>query len=355
MPNQEIRSFRRRTLALLNLFWGLSKGADYKTLNLCSLKINQARSLEGILREVGGCLKALLNYKMFAFAVQDEEKLTAWVDPRLSHPALQNILKKDFSRTEALEIRPLRQETEAPGAPVAFEPAELLSYVLLDGACVARLYVLPNRRLFAYHDEILQTLIKTLGVALSHRMTVQRLENAAAVDPLTNCYNRRGLDRQLAHQVANAHRYGQEVSLIIFDLDHFKQVNDRCGHQAGDRVLQEVAATVLSTIRKGDYLARYGGEEFVVILPQTKKSHAMELAERLRSKIEKLVVGLPEGRSLSVTASFGVSAVHGDLDEAGLLREADVMLYKAKAAGRNTVMPGLKLCRTAAGQRETAR
>jgi diguanylate cyclase (GGDEF)-like protein len=81
----------------------------------------------------------------------------------------------------------------------------------------------------------------------------------------------------------------------------------------------------------------------------------MELAERLRAKIEKLAVGLPDGRNLSVTASFGVSAIHGDLDEAGLLREADAMLYKAKAAGRNTVMPGLKLCRTTAGKRETAR
>jgi diguanylate cyclase (GGDEF)-like protein len=355
MPNQETRSFRRHTLALLNLFWGLKKGADYKTLNHYSLKINQARSLEGLLLELGGCLKALLNYKMFAFAMQDEEKLTAWVDPRLGRPALQNILQKDFSQTGALEIRPLRQGMEALRAPVTFQTTDLLSYVLLDGACVARLYVLPNRHMFAYHDEILQTLIKTLGVALSHLMTVKRLENAAAVDPLTNCYNRRVMDRQLAHQVANAQRYGQEASLIMFDLDHFKQVNDRFGHQAGDRVLQEVAATVLGTIRKGDYLSRYGGEEFVVILPQTKKSHAMELAERLRSKIENLTIGLPEGRSLSVTASFGVSALRRDLDEAGLLREADTMLYKAKAAGRNTVMPGLKLCGAAARWKETVR
>ena len=355
MPNHQTRSFRRHTLALLNLFWGLKKGADYKTLNHYSLKINQARSLEGILLEVGGCLKALLHYKMFAFAMQDEEKLTAWVDPRLGRPALQTILQKDFSRTDALEIRLLGQKTESLCAPVTFQAADLLSYVLLDGASGARLYVLPNRRLFAYHDEILQTLIKTLGVALSHLMTVKRLENAAAVDPLTNCYNRRVLDRQLVHQVANAQRYRQEVSLIMFDLDHFKQVNDRFGHQAGDRVLQEVAATVLATIRKGDYLARYGGEEFVVILPQTKKSHAMELAERLRSKIENLAIDLPDGRRFSVTASFGVSAVRRDLDEAGLLGEADTMLYKAKAAGRNTVMPGLKLCETAGRRRETVR
>ncbi|MFZ2041465.1 MAG: GGDEF domain-containing protein [Desulfobacterales bacterium] len=348
MQNQPTRSFHNRALALLNLVWGAKKGSDYKVLNHYILKINQTRSLEGILLEVGGCLKALLNYKMFAFAIQDAEKLTAWVDPRVSRSALKNILQKDFSQTDNLDVCLLRQEPEALSALVTFNAADLLSYVLLDGECAARLYVLPERRMFAYHQEILQTLVKTLGIALSNLMTVKHLENAAAVDPLTNCYNRRVLDRQLTHQVANAHRYGQEVSLIMFDLDHFKQVNDRYGHQAGDRVLQQVAETVLGSIRKGDYLARYGGEEFVVILPETKKLRAMELAERLRAKIANLVVGLPDGRSLSVTASFGVSAIRQDLDETGFIREADTMLYKAKAAGRNTVMPSLKLCSAAA-------
>ncbi|MFO7494510.1 MAG: GGDEF domain-containing protein [Desulfobacterales bacterium] len=354
MQNQPTKSLRNRTLALLNLIWGAKKGADYKTLNHYILKINQARSLEGILLEIGGCLKALLNYKMFAFVVQDEEKLTAWIDPRVSRPVLKNILRKDFSHTDNLDICLLQQDTKALPAFVAYNDADLLSYVLLDGECAARLYVLPNRRMFAYHQEILQTLVKTLGIALSNLMTVKHLENAAAIDPLTNCYNRRVLDRQLTHQVANAHRYAQEVSLIMFDLDHFKQVNDRYGHQAGDRVLQIVAETVLGAIRKGDYLARYGGEEFVVILPETKKSRAMELAERLRSKIANLAIGLPDGRSLSVTASFGVSAIRRDLDEAGFLREADTMLYKAKAAGRNTVMPSLKLCNAAARLHEPA-
>jgi diguanylate cyclase (GGDEF)-like protein len=355
MPNQPTRSFRHRTLALLNLVWGAKKGADYKTLNHYILKISQANSLEGILLEVGGCLKALLDYKMFAFAVQDEDKLTAWVDPQVSRPGLKNILQKDFSQTDTLDIRLLRQAPEAFSPLVAFNATDLMSYLLLDGQCAARLYVLPNRRMFAYHQEILQTLIKTLGIALSNLMTVRHLENAAAIDPLTNCYNRRVLDRQLTHQVANAHRYGQKVSLIMFDLDHFKQVNDRHGHQAGDRVLQKVAETVLGAIRKGDYLARYGGEEFVVILPETKKLRAMELAERLRVKIATLAIGLPDGRSLTVTASFGVSAIRPDLDEAGFLREADSMLYKAKAAGRNTVMPGLKLCGAAMRRRETVR
>lgn len=344
MQKQLSSSFRNHTLALMNLVWGIKKGVDYKTLNHYILRISQARSLEGILLEVADCLKELLNYKMFAFVVQDEASLTAWVDPRMGRQALKNIVRKDFSNTADLNVCLLRQKTEARPGMVTFRTEDLLSYMLMDGDCAARLYVLPNRRMFPYHQEILQSLTKTLGIALSHLMNVKRLENAAAIDPLTNCYNRRVFDRQLTHQVANAHRYGQDVSLIMFDLDHFKQVNDRYGHQAGDRVLQKVAETVLNSIRKGDYLARYGGEEFVVILPETKKSRAMELAERLRSRIENLDIRLADDSSLAVTASFGVSAIREDIDEAGFVEEADRMLYKAKAGGRNTVMPGLKLC-----------
>ena len=129
----------------------------------------------------------------------------------------------------------------------------------------------------------------------------------------------------------------------MFDLDHFKSVNDQFGHLVGDLVLKQVAEAVHLKIRKGDYLSRYGGEEFVLVLPDTRRTRAMELAERLKLVIGALRIKTPEGDTVKITASFGVAALKKDDDREGLIKKADDMLYKAKAAGRNKVMPQIKL------------
>jgi diguanylate cyclase (GGDEF)-like protein len=126
----------------------------------------------------------------------------------------------------------------------------------------------------------------------------------------------------------------------MFDLDHFKAINDTYGHLGGDEVLKEVSRLVHRNIRTEDIFARYGGEEFIAILPETDQIHAIELADRLRRKI--LALRIPFNNStIRVTASFGVAQLGADADIEKLVNDADSMLYKAKFNGRNTVMPGL--------------
>lgn len=147
-------------------------------------------------------------------------------------------------------------------------------------------------------------------------------------DPLTGVNNRRAFDDALAMQFALLHRYDTEFSLVMFDIDHFKQVNDELGHLEGDRVLRQFAQLVDESVRDTDVVARFGGEEFVVILPQTDLAGACTFAERLRRKIEQL---------FSFTVSGGVAvALDGDTPDS-LVGRVDAALYHAKSAGRNCV------------------
>jgi diguanylate cyclase (GGDEF)-like protein len=169
-------------------------------------------------------------------------------------------------------------------------------------------------------------------------MNIKKLETQAVIDPLTGCYNRRALNSYLEHDIANVHRYSGDLSVIMFDIDHFKGVNDSHGHQAGDSILREISRMVQSKIRRSDYLARYGGEEFVLVLRNTQYSYALELAERLRVMLEGSRISL--GReTIGITASFGVASLRAGSDRERLLAEADAMVYRAKASGRNKVMP----------------
>lgn len=147
-------------------------------------------------------------------------------------------------------------------------------------------------------------------------------------DPLTGAFNRRALDEVLASQFAMRSRYGSIFSIVMFDIDHFKDVNDQHGHLRGDQVLQEVARFLDDSVRETDVIARYGGEEFVIVMPETGLEGASLFAERTR-----------EGAAtrLTVTLSGGVTeALDGDSSETMVAR-VDAALYRAKDAGRNRV------------------
>ncbi len=147
-------------------------------------------------------------------------------------------------------------------------------------------------------------------------------------DPLTGVQNRRGLDDALSAQMALLHRYEVRFSLVLFDIDHFKQINDQRGHLRGDELLRNLAAKLDESARETDYVARYGGEEFVVVMPQTDLFGACIFAERMRKAV---------AQQLPLTVSGGVAeALDGDSAES-LLARADEALYAAKAGGRNCV------------------
>ncbi len=163
----------------------------------------------------------------------------------------------------------------------------------------------------------------------------QKLMALNMIDALTGVNNRRSLETHLKEEVERHKRYGHPLSLIMFDIDHFKAVNDRYGHQCGDYVLQKIAEVIRSAIRTEDVLARYGGEEFCCLLPETSVSAAQILAERFRTKIAGHVFEFQK-ENIRVTISLGVSSMNAATPSAEtLLKKADDGLYVAKNKGRN--------------------
>lgn len=168
---------------------------------------------------------------------------------------------------------------------------------------------------------------------------IAQLRHASDTDFLTGLLNRRAFSEQATGLLAQARRHGWPVALVVFDLDHFKRINDQHGHPAGDAVLRAVADVASTQVRRGELLARHGGEEFVLLAVDCRADEARQLAERLRQTLADAPIALPNGGTLHVTSSFGLAWVEArriaDLDT--LYREADGALYRAKSAGRNRV------------------
>ncbi|PDS80223.1 PleD family two-component system response regulator [Rhizobium sp. L43] len=172
------------------------------------------------------------------------------------------------------------------------------------------------------------------------RASVKQTIELAVTDPLTGLYNRRYLDNHLNVLFNRSMARGRPLSVLITDIDRFKQVNDTYGHDGGDEVLREFANRVRSTIRGADLACRYGGEEFVVVMPDTSPEIAATVAERLRAAIESAPFMLKHaGQALNVTASFGIaSRIATVLTPDQLMKQADLALYEAKNTGRNRVV-----------------
>lgn len=168
---------------------------------------------------------------------------------------------------------------------------------------------------------------------------LEQLYSASVTDALTGARNREYLDSLLTTELSYARRHGNAVSFVIFDLDHFKNVNDTYGHPVGDSVLCQVAEAVRSQLRLEDVLCRYGGEEFGIVLRSIDLTGAHAMGERIRKIIEQLKVK-HENLELTVTASVGCSsrAEKNDITPAEMIARADARLYRAKRAGRNRVV-----------------
>jgi diguanylate cyclase (GGDEF)-like protein len=164
----------------------------------------------------------------------------------------------------------------------------------------------------------------------------RRLVELAIKDGLTAAFNRRFFDIRLIEEIERARRYSHELSLILLDIDLFKALNDRFGHQFGDEALKSLVSVCQGAVRTTDIVSRYGGEEFCVILPETGIAEAAASAERLRQAVETRIVSAL-GKEAKMTISLGVSAIRPNDDSAALLERADAGLYAAKAAGRNRV------------------
>ncbi len=179
-------------------------------------------------------------------------------------------------------------------------------------------------------------LVSTLAFILANRTEAQRLELEllATRDPLTGIYNRRAMTQELSIAVEANKRQQSPVSLIIFDLDNFKSINDKHGHAEGDRVLVNFASLISQSTRQIDRFFRYGGEEFVLLLPAVRTSELSAIAEKLRLKISNEL----RSAGVVVTVSLGAAPLRADEDWQDWLRRADAALYAAKTSGRNRVI-----------------
>jgi diguanylate cyclase (GGDEF)-like protein len=191
--------------------------------------------------------------------------------------------------------------------------------------------------------DLLEHMAAVTALCVDNAANRARLRRDGLTDALTGVANRRFFERRLQEEISLWRRHGANLSCLLVDIDHFKQINDRYGHLVGDRMLQGVAQTLSTGLRSSDVLARYGGEEFALLLPATDSRQAGEIAERLRGAIEDAVA--PPGSSVPLTVSIGLASL--DNMQRQLLREppgpwllqrADQALYQAKAQGRNRVV-----------------
>jgi two-component system, cell cycle response regulator len=184
-----------------------------------------------------------------------------------------------------------------------------------------------------------RSLERSLRYALKLGETLEALRRLATRDELTGLLNRREYDRVLAEEEDRAERFGNTLALVIVDLDRFKSINDLHGHPAGDAVLREAGRRIGGVIRTVDRAARIGGEEFALILVQTDRLAALEVAKRAIVAVSNEPIRIGPGHSISVTASAGVAELPADAREAGqLFAAADKALYTAKAQGRNRAL-----------------
>jgi diguanylate cyclase (GGDEF)-like protein len=190
----------------------------------------------------------------------------------------------------------------------------------------------------------LGVLVGSLSIAAFVFSTVlarmgERQRSLSRRESLTGCFNRRAFYELFPREVERARRLGHGVAIVFLDIDHFKAINDRHGHESGDRVLQQLSARLRGIIRETDLLFRWGGEEFVVLLPHAGPSEAPQLGERIRQAVAERPFAASEARpSVAVTISVGVAwSASWPVDADVLLAAADAACYQAKARGRNQV------------------
>lgn len=195
--------------------------------------------------------------------------------------------------------------------------------------------VLARKRKFSEKEtQEVEQLIGALLYPLRNALMYREAIRAAHKDALTGAGNRAALNEALGREIEIAQRHSRTLGMIIFDIDHFKKINDTYGHNTGDCLLKALTHTAEDTIRISDQLFRFGGEEFVVLLPETGQKGVKNLAERIRRNVEDLDC-VCEGNHIKMTASFGIATLNADENEKSFFIRADKALYEAKNGGRN--------------------
>ena len=262
-------------------------------------------------------------------------------------PELDDAMRAAERRAAGVRLVPKRRPSSKPprmATPASVGTVHSLAVPMLglpgSPEYLGVLSIARRRRQFSREEEeLLQYLAGQAVVSIENARLHETVERQAVTDELTGLANLRAFQTTLESEIERSRRFGTPLALVMLDLDHFKRINDRYGHQQGDEVLELVADVLRDFTRDIDAAARYGGEELAVVLPQTDSEGAEQLAERMREAIEQLSVPRVDGRgALHLQASFGVAAVpESAADRETLIAAADAALYRAKRAGRNRV------------------
>ncbi len=325
-------------------------GEDFRaSVHLAVQHIERSRDLDGLLTQkpyvlslIGGYVQRTQKEKdqVTTFLREVSERLADMEkDMAATNAASREVHLDDSKFTENLETQ-IRSFHENVAKSNNFE--NLKSFVATQLTKISS--VLHDRRDEYVHriekaereSQNLKKNFKNLigKVIDKNKMLMEEIQR----DPLTEIYNRRTYEVTLASELERFQRYRKPFTLIFFDVDHFKHVNDRYGHEAGDRVLKAISRRVRDVLRKPDVFARYGGEEFVVILPETGLDNGLTVAMKIREVVEETVFEY-EGERVPVTISLGVTeAQPSDQETTAISTRADKLLYRAKEEGRNRVI-----------------
>jgi len=246
--------------------------------------------------------------------------------------------RRDLERTrEQLASRALESDLRSATDPVTME-GHICIPMTAGGHAVGVLGLPETAGPFTEsHWRVLAATAALLGITLRNAQLFQELREHSLRDGLTGCFNRTHALEVLDVELRRARRSQMPLSLIMFDLDHFKDVNDRYGHLCGDAVLSAVGVRMRDVLRGSDLKCRYGGEEFLVLLPETPLEGAKRVADSLRRELADLPIHWKD-ETLGVTASFGVTvALPSEIDSEAIIGRADAALYRAKEQGRNCV------------------
>ncbi len=265
-----------------------------------------------------------------------------------------------YGTRSAQDIRQFKQDWKTFFQVEISEPEELIDEVARQSVEILNSFELDSKGIKPYSQILMEANEQLGALNLSYEQLVMELKQAkghaeamasnlrdanetlrdmAYRDGLTGLYNHRSFQEMMDKEVARAVRYKRSFALIMFDLDHFKRVNDTYGHPAGDAMLTAIGELILRAVRTSDFASRYGGEEFVIILPETPVRDALIFAERLRKAIEELEVKTGE-HTLKVTTSLGVTGFtpsENNPDKKALIEAADKALYASKNKGRNQI------------------
>ncbi|MBI2915394.1 MAG: sensor domain-containing diguanylate cyclase, partial [Elusimicrobia bacterium] len=234
---------------------------------------------------------------------------------------------QDFSQDQRFFQDPADRRGSLLSAPIERENGVIGSLILES----------PQTRLWDEEDRrFLADISSLVSLSVSNAVYYEKVESLAVKDALTGLYARYRFDEKIEEEFFRSRKSGSPLSLIFFDIDLFKRVNDSWGHNVGDEVLKSVAAFVMGQTRETDFCARYGGEEIVVLMPLTTLGNASQIADRIRQKVAAHPIGFEQ---IPVTISGGVSSLTASMDTPlSLLQSADQSLYKAKGSGRNRIV-----------------